>query len=640
MPLYTHDRTPITGGILIATLLLSYSSGATENIEKVTVVGSRIPVTQHNVSASMSVITAAEIKRSGALNLSDILKGMPGVAISRSGTVGALTEIRVRGSESNHLLVVLDGIIINDDSQGGLIDLAHVNLNDVSRIELLRGPQAAVWGSGAVGGVLNIQTHSANSMSGRTSAAISLGNKHTQQAWLNLSQSKGTHKFATSVQHFQSDGDNIARLDGEEDGYKRNVVNTHYYFTGKRIKTDAALRIADFTSDYDRIDFVTTGLPADADNFTEGDQASARINLTFSPASSKYATDLTATFSRNQNTNTENGQFTGSSTAERYQLTSSHRFKLESADLVFGAEYGQRLFQQRGLVTFADPNQTQDEQTTSAFLESLLELPQNIHFTLGARFDHNSEYEDAVSYRGGINWKLNQHFTAFVSSGRAIKNPTFTERFGYFPATFIGNPSLIPEKSNEWEFGLKAMSDSSLQGQISVFKAKLEDEILGFVFDPTSGLMTAKNTGSDSERSGLDSELSWHWGTFNWRASYSYLDTKQETDFGIQEELRRPRHSGGVTVTGALTDDLAVYLKWAYTGSQTDVYFPPPNFSSTTVPLRPYSLLSFNMIYDFTPFWQASVRIQNALDEEYEDIVGFSGEPRSVLFTVTYNLAQ
>ncbi len=637
---YAHGRAPTLCGILLATLSFSRFSPAVQEVETVTVLGSRIPLIPHHASASVSVITADEIERSGALQLTDILKGLPGVAISRSGTVGALTEIRIRGSESNHLLVVLDGVIINDDSQGGLIDLAHINVNDVARIELLRGPQAAVWGSGAIGGVLNIQTHSARTRSAHTKASVSLGNKDTQHASLSLRQEKAKHSFATSLQHLQSDGDTISRTGAEQDGYRRNVVNTYYRYSGINFNADATLRFADFKTEYDSIDFVTTGLPIDADNFTEGKQASARVNLGFAPENAVYAADLTATFSRNQNTNTESHHFAGSSESNRYQLTSSHHFNWDRVDLVIGAEYWQRLFSQRGIVSFADPNQKQDEQTTSVFLESLAEMADNIHFTLGTRFDHNSEYKDAVSYRSGVNWQMNQHYTAFVSVGSAVKNPTFTERFGYFPATFIGNASLLPENSDEWEFGVRARLRSSLYGQASIYRAELENEILGFVYDPVSGLMTARNAESESIRHGLDGELSWHWGTFNWRASYSYLDAEQETGTQTQDERRRPRHSAGISMTGSLTDALSVYVKWAYTGSQTDVYFPPPNFTSQTVSLRPYSLLSFNISYDLTPSWQASVRVQNALNQEYEDIVGFFGETRSVLFTMTYNLAR
>ncbi|NMH60385.1 TonB-dependent receptor plug domain-containing protein [Alteromonas ponticola] len=636
MGLHTQKPTLALCGIFIATQTAAFTTNANESIEKITITGSRLSLDIQEVAASLSVITQEEIRLSGATQLSEILRGLPGVAISSSGSLGALNEIRLRGNESNHLLVILDGVIINDDSQGGLIDLAHINIKDVAKIELIRGPQASAWGSGAVGGVLHIQTLAHQADDARLRASVSAGNKDTRQGYANLNGRANAHHYAVSLQHVTTEGDNIARSGNEKDGYRRNTVNAHYRYAINDIKFSTIARLVNFENDYDTVDFMETGLPIDANNYTEGQQATAKVNLTYAPAQSDYATSVSGTYSRHQNDNFELGTFTSSAESERFQFANTHSMQWDKVDVVVGAEYLQRLYTQRGSIGFADPNQKQDDQTASVFVESLARLSDNIDLTVGARFDENSEFDNAFSYRSGISWQHNAHLTTFLSVGKAIKNPTFTERFGYFPGTFLGNQNLQPEHIQEWELGLRARLSPSLQGQVSVYQAELQDEILGFVFDPASGLMTAQNAAFNSDRSGLDSEMSFDWGALTWRATYSYLDASQGADNAEQVELRRPRHSGGISVAGALTEQLSTYVKWTYTGSQQDAYFPPPMFASQSAALRPYSLLSFNINYQLTPAWATSIRVENALNQDYENIVGFAGERRSILLTLTY----
>ncbi|MCW8090525.1 TonB-dependent receptor plug domain-containing protein [Alteromonas sp. ASW11-130] len=640
MYLFTHKPSLLIGGLITATQFISYLSHAAEDVETITIKGSRLPLHVREAPTSLTVIGEEEIQQSGASQLTDILRGLPGIAISTSGTMGALTEIRVRGSESNHLLLVVDGVVLNDDSQGGLIDLAHISVKDVKKIELLRGPQAAAWGSGAVGGVLHITTFGKHNDIDPFYVSVGVGNKNTHQVVTRVSDKTNFTRYSIALQHVESNGDNISRAGSEDDGYKRSIVNAHYQYQKNEWTTNTSIRLTDLRTEYDSVDYAQTGLPVDADNFTEGKKASANVSVTYSPHKASYATTLMGMYSKHTNENVESGEFISSAMSERFQLTNTHSLTWNNIHAIVGAEYLQRLYTQQGIVAYSDPNQRQDDQTLSAFFETQTELTNSVNFTLGTRFDDNSEFDNAVSYRSGFSWHIDRHYTAFISLGKAIKNPTFTERFGYYPATFIGNPHLQPEHSQEWELGLRAHFSSSLYGQVSVYEAELKDEILGFVFDSTSGLMTAENAVSMSNRSGLDSELSWFWGGLKWRASYSYLNATEDPDVQDKVEFRRPRHSGGLSISGALTDKLSAYLKWTYTGSQTDAYFHPPLFAPDIVSLRPYSLLSVNMGYDLTPSWRTSVRVQNALNQDYEDIVGFAGETLSVLLTLSYNIAE
>ena len=130
-----------------------------EPIETIIVTGAKTPITQTKFAGQAIVIDAETIRKSKAISLSELLKGVAGIAISQSGGLGALSELRMRGSESNHTLIMLNGMPLNDLSQGGVANLAHLAVNNIARIEIIKGGQSALWGSGAIGGVINIITN-------------------------------------------------------------------------------------------------------------------------------------------------------------------------------------------------------------------------------------------------------------------------------------------------------------------------------------------------------------------------------------------------------------------------------------------------------------------------------------------------
>ena len=130
-----------------------------EQLPEIVVSASRVPLQAKAVGSSVTVITAEEIERKQVRVVSDLLREVPGVAVHRSGTAGTLTAVRLRGAEHGHTLVIIDGVKVNDPSSSGAIfNFADLMAADIERIEVLRGPQSGVYGSDAIGGVVNIIT--------------------------------------------------------------------------------------------------------------------------------------------------------------------------------------------------------------------------------------------------------------------------------------------------------------------------------------------------------------------------------------------------------------------------------------------------------------------------------------------------
>lgn len=624
---------------LPAALLLSASycptAMANSDIETLTVTGSRLGLSTAQLGVASTVLGAEEIALSGAVQLTDLLRALPGVTLTQSGGLGTFTEIRLRGSETNHLLVLIDGVVANDIGQGSTIDLSHLQASNIARIELLRGAQSAIWGSGAVAGVLSITTKAARLGGNQISATAGLGNQGTVQGGVTARGQAGKVKLSSYANYLEASGQNIALSGAEEDGY-RNISTgaTLRWQADPAHQFTATARLVDYATDYDAIDYVSTGLPVDAANVTDGKQYSGLASWHYTPADTAYAITLTAQYRQDSNDNVAGGRADGGTTGTRYQLTWLNRYAVAQWQLAGGLEYLARQFRQRGPLTFGDPNQRQQDHTTSVFAEVSRDLADDLTLTLSGRYDDNTEYDDAVSYRAALSWAISDAYSVFASHSQAVKTPSFTERFGYFPQTFQGNPDLQPEQSRQWEVGARWQLQQALHGQVSVFDTRLEDEIDGFAFVPDTFIGTAVNRTGTSQRRGAEAQLEWHQGPATWRATYSYVDAEQADT----AELRVARHQASVSMLTALpVPNLHLYTKAAYTGSRDDQFFPPAA-TPQRVGLDAYTLLDINLQYQLSAHWQLALRLDNALDERYQDIVGFRAPARRWLLSIDYQL--
>jgi vitamin B12 transporter len=609
--------------------ILGAPSDNTE-VETISVSGSRTLLSSQFVAGSISVIDEHQIQASGALTLTDLLRTIPSVNVSSSGPMGSLTELRFRGSESNHVLVMLDGVEINDLGQGGLIDLSHLMLANISRIEVLRGPQSALWGSAALAGVISITSKQAtDSTQGHVRA--SYGNKDTSQLQGSLGGSSEQWRYSISASHLNTKGENIARSGDETDGYRNtNFYSKLTYTFSEHNRINANLRLLDYQNDFDTTDF-STGLLADADNVTNGEQLSLGINWHFSLPKSVWSQSLSVQYSEQENQNISDGEFSGSTKGQKLRTVYNHNFTLTRGHLNFGVEAIDERFAQAGPIVFGDPNQTQSNHSKSLITDTHQKLNNALSLNASARYDNNDEFDNATSYRVGLNYQFSDSVRSFISHGKAIKNPTFTERFGFFPGTFLGNNKLTPESSTSSEIGLNAtISDYELQ--VSWYRAKLKNEILGFVFNADNGAFTAQNAELNSEREGLELQLSQTLLRWQWSISYAYLDASEAQT----PELRRARHTGSAWFSYQASEVSRWYVQADYTGNRLDRFFPPFPATAQIISLDSYLLVSANYHRSIRQDIEVALRISNALDSDFEDVVGFSGESTRVIASIEY----
>jgi len=629
----THKKLAALSCVALAAVA-SHTFAQTDSdtdIETIKVTGSRLNVSADQIAAPVTVIDQAQIEQSGAILVTDLLRGLPGITIAQSGGVGTLTEIRVRGSETNHVLVLIDGVVANDEAQGGLIDLAHLTSSNVARIEFLRGPQSALWGSGAVSGVINITTVSG--IAGDSfQSSLSVGSQNTKQFSARAAKQLDSGQIGAYVTALNTQGSNVSQQGSEDDGYDNVTAGLQF---STQVNDTNTLALSARHSDYEvEYDASSGGVQVDADNLTDGNRQHVQLAWEFAPKNTDYRSSLQLIGSEDENNSVSGGVNTGGTTGKRIQATWLNYYDVNANwQVVAGAEWVQRLFQQRGTATqWGDPNQKQDDVTKSVLAEANGRFETHTSISASARFDSNSQFDNATSWRLGISQAINEQVNIFASAGEAVRAPSFTELFGFFEASFIGNPDLQPEKSQDWEIGLSWQVNPTLAVDVSWFNSELTDEINGFAFNADLGLSTAENLLGDSTREGLDLSVTTQLPFSQLQLTYGYLDAKQPS--GV-DETRRANHQGAITLYSDLQNsDWSGYLKLAHTGSRQDDSFA--TWPATKVNLRPYTLISANVEYQFKPNWLVSLRVENALDIDYEDVVSYAGKPFSALMSVTY----
>ena len=608
---------------LNSTSLLGQQS---EDIETIVVTASRTPVSINDSGSSISVITRADLERWQSIQIADVIRNVPGVAVSRSGPLGAQTQLRLRGAEANHVLVLIDGVEVNDPAFGDEFQFEHLTTDQIERVEIVRGPQSALWGSDAVAGVINVITRRNRSASG-ISGFLESGSFATQHAGGRMWVAGDGYDVGLDAGYLEADGTNVSREGVENDGYKNTTVNlTGSLMASERLDLEFFARHTDFVKQFDAIDTITTGRPIDADRLSNAAQSYFSTNASLSGTRLQQQLKLTYldTLQNSVSDGTEVSAFGGGKLALYYQANLPLAGS-DSQHLTLALDHERADFSQQGAATpFGDPNQEQRLQTTGYVFEYRVAPNTALDLSLSARYDNSSDFDSVTTFRFTGSYAL-ERTRLRGSVGTGHKSPTFVERFGFFPDTFVGNPQLKPEHSRGWEIGVERPLTERLSVSTTYFNEQLEDEIDGFVFDPARAGFTAANVADRSKREGVEfSVLAQPSQSLDLSASYTYTDSTQPDDTGKQiAELRRPKHLASLNLNYAV-GHANINLNVTYNGTRYDLFFPPFPQPSERRQLASYRLVNLAASYSISPRVSLFGRIENLLDEDYEDVFGFN----------------
>ena len=616
---------------LLALLYLIGSAAIAEDrvTETVTVTASRLPLSLNQIGAAVTVIDQETIRNQGAQTLADLLLGYPGISVSRQGPNGTLTQVRMRGAEANHVLVLIDGVEANDVTQGSEFNFAQFPIDQIERIEITRGPQSALWGSDALAGVIHITTRPDSSNKPRTALTTALGNRDANRIGIEWGNRWNNHQLNLGFNHSSSPKQNIARIGSERDSSSQRTamlgIRSDFH---NALRFDAQMRHTQSQVDFDAIDFSSTGLPTDGDNHTDSEGWLGSLALRHQ-VSDQFAQSLS--YQGSQSTNHTQDQTYGANRSE------GNKRKLQWLGQWQSSQHGISAALERETERYAfsaapdffgDPNQSRRTEQTGISLEYLFTLS-SLTSTLSVRNDDNSDFGNASSFQ----WQARiapdaWPFSISAALGKGIKNPSFIERFGYY-TSFLGNPDLDPESSESWDIGLHVGdAESAFRFSLHVYASELNNEINGFSFSPALGAFTAVNEDGISEREGVEFEGGYQMtDVINWRWSYQY--TRSTSPSG-ELELRRPKHSGFVGLNASLTNwQLAVNVKRS--SDISDLHFPPTPPFQALVSLPGYTLVSLGVRYTLSEHWEWFANVENSLNESYEEVFGYRGSGRQLM---------
>ena len=628
----------------------SSDTGIHSDMDVISVSAARTLLSDNNLGSTVSTLSEDELNLRPNISVGELLRTIPGISVSRSGVHGSQTQLRMRGGEANQILVFIDGVKANDIAQGSEFNFAHLLNYDIESIEVIRGPQSALWGSDALSGVISITTRQA-SQGFKADMFAEAGSNDWKNAGATMRY--GSEKFSgkLSVASIDTQGENISRQGSEDDGYENDTVsiNGQYNFS-ESFNVNAMVRGVNSKSEFDGTDWAT-GLPADTSDYVESEQLYSNIGANWSNFDNRLTSKLSYSYVESDNKNVVEDSFavTGFTTTKAISDSTtigyqgSYQFN-DSYQLTLAVENLEEDFKQRGPASFyGDPNRDESVSTDSYIVELQSMVTSNVTLLLSGRHDDNSDFGDSTTGRATAAWMLNNNNTKLRASfGTGVKNPTFSERFGYF-TNFVGNPNLEPEESTGWEVGIdNVFLSGDLNISVTYFTEELENEINGFVLaDPVLYTYTSANEDGISERSGVEIESDWQLTqSVSLGFAYTLLDATEDDGNGSQQdEIRRAEHSGNMHLTWVSESELAnINLNVDYNSEMDDFFYPPTPPYFERVELDAYTVVSIDASYRFTPNLQAYTRIENALDEDYEEVFGYQAPGSNVYVGLRYLL--
>ena len=607
---------------------------ASEPEETVVVTANRVGSEQSvdSLGTAVSVLTRDQLETRQTRFVSDALRDLPGVAVSRTGTIGGLTQVRMRGAEGNHTLVLLEGADISDPFQGEF-DFSGLVATDIARIEALRGEQSSLYGSDAIGGVLNIIPR-------RGGGELSFGGFaeggafSTHQLSVNGGYGSERADVFASVSRFSTSGINISRFGSEEDG-ARNTSS--FLNVGMRPLPNLVLRAllrqveTDFETDPQDFAFPsrpTQGFVIDGNNTGKSRQLYGALSADLSLLDGRWVTRAGYAFadiSRQSFTDDLPAFFTDGT---RGKVSVFSSVTLETGSLKHRVTGGldQKRETFRNVPTGAPgPTNLKRELDTRAYALAYDFTSGRFGFGIAVRHDDNERFRSADTFRVQTSYLLADSGTRVrASAGTGIKAPTNFELFGFNPTSFIGNPSLVAEESRGFDIGLEqSFLNERVRAGVTYFQADLKNEIFtaflpGFVSTP-------RNRVTSSPRSGIESTLDMRLDK-NW--SINLAHTWLEAEESGLEEVRRPPHSGSLNIAWHSAERrTTAALTVRHNGSQQDSEFISATPQSR-VTLPSYTLVNFNASYQLTSALSVFGRVENLLDEDYEEVFTFRTQGR------------
>lgn len=590
----------------------------------VTVTAHRYATPNEQVGSSVTILTAADLQRMGVIFIADALRTVAGLDVVQNGGIGRLSSVFIRGGNSGHTLFLLDGVEMADSiSTENSFDLGNFTVDQIDRIEIVRGPQSTLYGSDALGGVVHIITRKgAESLEGELT--LEGGSYGTLRQHISARGGSDRVQYSVSGSHFENDGFSTASSslgNQEEDGYRNSTLAARLDIAvNNRLKMNVTGRHTDAKVDLDN----AGGVGQDDPNF-RSDQRQTFLGLgaNWRLLDNRWNLTLHGGYSlQDRKPVNPFDEFHPEDSSESVFESGKSKWNIHNDVLLgmhrvsFGAETeleegNSFLRSQSAFGPFESEFSEEKARTTGFYLQDHIVFGNKLALTLGARLDDHDRFGSEATYRTVAAYPIEASNTLLRGSyGTGFKAPSLFQLFSSF-----GNQDLNPEESEGWDVGFEqGLLEDQIKFGITYFANELENLI-----DFSNETFAYDNIARAQTR-GFEAHLHYHpLAEMQVALNVTLLDTEDKvTQLDL---LRRPEEKLNLSWTYAFSTKALSQLDVRYVGEREDVDFS--TFPSQRIVLDDYVVV--NLAGQFQLWNQVLVkaRIENLLDEEYEDVLGY-----------------
>lgn len=596
-------RVAALGAAILVALPSAVAAATPTELDTVQVTATRLEKPLDEALASVTVLDRADIEASQAPDLIDLLGRQAGIDVARTGGPGSGSALFVRGGNSNHALILIDGIRVNSTGQG-VFDFAHLPLEQIERIEIVRGPRAALWGSDAIGGVVQVFTRDPDGASarvsggsyGRAGAGVAAGFGDDAQGFGFTAGIDRLHGFSATNE------DAIFSFDPDDDGYRnRNLSVRGHTAVGTQ-----------------RLGFSAIGTRGETE-FDQGEttarNASGGVTLA-GPLTSRWNHVLTVGHAR-EDLDTDSF-YSNAFRSRRTSVDWVHDIAVGAGSRVLAGINWQQEHGESSDV-FSGRLFDEDRDSTAVFAGWGGRFGAHA-LDLSVRHDDSSQYGGETTGNAAWGWDVTDTVQMRLSWGEGFRAPNFNEL--YYPDQgfgFAGTPDLRPEESETWEFGIDFRPADGHRLGMSAYRTNVRD-LIAFAEPITNDAINIQR----AELDGVELEYRFDRGGWTAGGNASWLDAVNATTG--QPLLRRADRKAHADVGYRFGNGLELGVDGDYVSARADY----------GADLDAFALMHLRAAWTLSDAWRIEGRVENVFDRDYTLVHGYNTPGRSGILSVVW----
>ncbi|GJL35811.1 Vitamin B12 transporter BtuB precursor [Phytobacter ursingii] len=608
--------------LLTALSVTAFSGWAQDGSpDTLVVTANRFQQPVNTVLAPTDVVTREDIQRWQSKDLNDVMRRLPGVDIAQYGGIGQSSSLFVRGTEARHVLVLIDGVPMARAGIGNAIDIGQIPVSLVQRIEYIRGPRSAVYGSGAIGGVVNIITMSDDE---RAQINAGMGSNSYQNYDGAINQRFGDTMVTAAGAYQTTKGFNVQpdstyADDSDRDGYRNKL-----FWGGVQHKFNDSVsgffRGYGYSSntDYDQGSGGYAGGGDESQNYTQSWDTGLNYH------SGIYSSQLIANYQhlKNYNYNAQDGRYAASASLDNMEqryIQWGNNVEVGHGSVSGGVDWKQEKLQSSG----TSSTDIYKRDTTGLYLTGQQQIDK-VTLEASGREDHDEQFGWHGTWQTAAGWEFVDDYRVTLSYGTGFLAPSLGQQFGAERFGIASNPNLKPEESKQWEAGLEGLT-GPVDWRLSTYRYEINN------------LIDYDNNAYYNVKSATIKGLEWTGnvttGPVDHHLTLQYIDPRDDETNKVL--ARRAKQQVKYELTGQI-NDLGWNVAYQYMGQRYDNAYDATTYTSHTVKLGGVSVWDIGLSYPMTSHLTVRGKIANLFDKDYETAYGYQTAGREYTLSGSY----